>query len=117
MAIIIKAYSPDRLVLKIKKAIIANEIEAWICDDDGDFTYDSDKWRFQAWIRPIIKEDHHTIIFAIVGRNDQNISTLAYAVYHSRFIEMVLAHFDYECTDINVTPFAIDVDYLGGNNN
>ena len=116
MAIIIKAKYSDRLIFKIKKAIVANEIDAWICDDDGDFTYESQPWRFQAWIRPIIK-DEHTIIFAIVGRNDQKLTTLAYAIYHSRFIEMVLALFDYECTEIYVTPFASDSDYLGGNNN
>lgn len=41
MAIIIKAKYPDRLIFKIKKAIVANEIDTWICDDDGDFTYES----------------------------------------------------------------------------
>lgn len=30
---------------------------------------------------------------------------------------MVLTLFDYECTEIYVTPFASDSDYLGGNNN
>lgn len=39
-------------------------------------------------------------MFGIVGQENVNLSIIAYAVYHGRFIEMLLNHFDKQFTEV-----------------
>lgn len=110
MAILIKTEAPLSLLRKIKLGIDDGHIDTWEYDDDGDFTHSLDQWRFNAWLRPVKTDDG--IAFGILGRQNTSLSTLDYAVYHGRFAEMLLAHFDKECKDIRVTPMPTKYDLL-----
>lgn len=112
MSIIVKTKNPNTLVAKIKEYIDEKKIDTWIYDSDGDFTHNVVQWEFHAWLRPIIP-DENTIIFAIIGRNDKKMSVVEYAVYHGRFIEMLLSHFDKQCQSMEATPLPTKHDDLG----
>ena len=106
MSIIVKTKNPNTLVAKIKEYIDEKKIDTWI--------YDSNvvQWEFHAWLRPIVL-DENTIIFGIIGRNDKKMSVVEYAVYHGRFIEMLLSHFDKHCQSMEATPLPTKHDDLG----
>lgn len=112
MSIIVKTNNPNTLISKIKEYVDDGKIDTWIYDNDGDFTHYVIQWKFHAWIRPIITNEN-TITFAIIGRNDKKLSVLDYAVYHGRFIEMLLSHFDTDCISIEATPLSTKYDDLG----
>ena len=108
MSIFVKTNTPGLLVENIKKKISDKLIDTWIVDSDGDFTHNTDEWRYRAWIRPKIEEGR--VVFYIVCRNDRNLSVTEYAIYHGRFVEMILTHFDKECDTIETTPLATKYD-------
>lgn len=110
MAIYVKADNPSDLVKRIRDGINDKKIETWLCDSDGDFTHDTDQWRFHAWIRAHIEEGR--VVFSIICRKDRNLSVLDYAIYHGRFCEMLLRHFDNTCKGIEVTPLATKYDIV-----
>lgn len=115
MSVIVKTRNnPINFVEDIKSLISDGRIISWSYDKDGDFTLTHEQWRFHAWFRPNIQND--SIIFALIGRNDQNMSVADYAVYHGKFIEMLLRHFDQKCSDVQATPLATKYDYVGPNN-
>jgi hypothetical protein len=62
----------------------------------GSFTHTADQWKGRAWLRPEVKDDR--IVFNIIPPRTKAISTRVYGVYHGRFIEMLLCHFDSEFT-------------------
>lgn len=66
--------------------------------NDGDFYHAPNQWKFKAWLRPTIETNR--LVFGIVGQENVNLSTIAYAVYHGRFIEMLLNHFDKHFTEV-----------------
>lgn len=112
MAIYVETNSPQSLVDKIKEAIDQNKIDTWSYDSDGDFTHNVDQWRYNAWIRPKVEDTR--VVFAILGRTDKPLSVIDYGVYHGRFVEMLLNHFDGHCTAISVTPMPVNkYDNLG----
>jgi hypothetical protein len=94
MAIIIETSQAADLLEKIKSAIVGGEIVTWAYDDDDDFTHTAKQWEYEAWLRPSIGKDRLT--FYIVPPTTKVISTEIYAIYHGRFIESILAHFDSE---------------------
>ncbi len=110
MAIFVKTEHPSDLVNRIREGINNHSIETWICDGDGDFTYVTDQWRFHAWITPVIEPER--VVFSIICRNDRNLSITDYAIYHGRFVEMLLIHFDRVCQDIKVSPLASKYDIV-----
>lgn len=110
MAIYIKTENPQRLVDRIKECIDNHSIETWIYDSDGDFTHSVEQWKFRAWIRPYVESGR--IVFGIICRNDKNLSVTEYAVYHGRFVEMLLRHFDKTCLAVEVTPLATNYDII-----
>ncbi len=76
----------------ICKAIQDREITTWTVDESGDFTHALPQWRNQAWLQPqVVKGD---LVFTIAPQSRKTISPEIYAVYHARFIEMLLAYFD-----------------------
>lgn len=114
MAIYIETSNPKQLLEDIKKSIRDRKITTWSCDTDGDFTHDVDQWRYKAWFRPRIKEDR--LIFGIICRKDRNLSVLEYAIYHGRFVEMILTHFDRVCNDITATSKVTTYDMVKASN-
>jgi hypothetical protein len=78
------------LVALIKDAIDNKHIQTWEYDEDGDFTHTaaSGQWKNKAWLsgRPTVNA------FVILGPKG-GITRGVYAVYHGRFIEMLLDHF------------------------
>ena len=104
MAIFVKTNDPFSLVNGIKQKIREHGIDTWSVDSDGDFTHNVEQWRYRAWIRYRIEQER--IVFFVICRKDSNMSVTEYAVYHGRFVEMLLAHFDMECKSIELTPLA-----------
>jgi hypothetical protein len=105
----IETDSPEKLLQAIKDAIDDKHIKTWHYDDDGDFTHSAPQWNQQAWLRPEIKTG--ILELGILAPCDVKISTEVYAIYHGRFIEMILAHFDDAFAQVGATamPTAADV--------
>ncbi|HEY6230816.1 MAG TPA: hypothetical protein VIW64_06115 [Pyrinomonadaceae bacterium] len=101
MAIIVKTSSASELLKAIRKAIENKKIETWSYDSDGDFTHTPDQWNKKAWLRPKVYIGE--LRFGILAPQDTKMSTYIYGVYHGRFIEMLLSHFDSDFTTANAT--------------
>jgi hypothetical protein len=84
---------PHALLTEIKKAIDDKKVTTWSYNKDGYFTHTPDQWKAKAWFLPKVVEGSE-LRFVIVRPQSVNVSTEVYAVYHGRFIEMMLAHFD-----------------------
>ena len=110
MAIYVKTSSPYMLVDSIKEKIKSQTIKTWSVDNDGDMTHTAEQWRYNAWMRVKIEPELNRIVFYIICRNDRNLSVADYAVYHGRFVEMLLTHFDKDCQSIEVTALASKYD-------
>lgn len=110
MAIFVKTNTPGMLVENIKKKIDEHKIETWSVDSDNDFTHNVDQWRNRAWIRYKIERESGRVVFFVICRRDVNMTIVEYAVYHGRFVEMLLTHFDKECDAIEVSPLATSYD-------
>lgn len=110
MALIIKTNSPSELISEIKKAIDAKSIQTWSYDSEGDFTHSPEQWQRKAWMSPhVINGDLH---FGFIGNNQVNTTKLLYAVYHGRFAEMLLNHFDDKFTNIQATAMPTSIDRI-----
>jgi hypothetical protein len=96
MALFVVSPKPAGLLALIKTAIDDGHIDTWAYDGDGDFTHtaSSGQWKNQAWLRPHVSPD--LLQFGIVGRKGVTLIKEVYAIFHGRFIEMLLAHFDVE---------------------
>lgn len=92
MAIRIKTNNPDLILKEIIYRIDASFIKTWKYDEDGDFTCTDEQWINRAWFRPHTFADEKQLIFAIIGRNDVNLSMAEFSLYHGKFIEMLVSH-------------------------
>jgi hypothetical protein len=109
MAVIVLTQYPNTLLKSIKESIGSKKVTTWNVDSDGDFTHNPSQWLNEAWFRPSIETDR--IVFKILKQREKNITTSIYGVYHGRFIEMLLNHFDEEFTEVRATalPSAGDI--------
>ena len=96
MSITVATSNPAGLLAAIKKAIDDKHIETWEYDNDGDFTHSPQQWRNSAWLRPKIESGK--LMFGLVGPTGVDMTKSVYGVYHGRFIEMLLTHFDTDFT-------------------
>ena len=92
MSVIVYTNKPKQLLASIKEAMSAGAIRTWSYDADGDFTHVPDQWSRKAWFRPRLLSDQ--IVFNIITPAQTVMSRMTYAVYHGRFVEMLLTHFD-----------------------
>lgn len=92
MALRVGTSQPSSLLAAIKKAIDEKRVETWSYDSDGDFTHTPPQWFRKAWLRP--KVEYGALVFNIIKPQNSSISKEVYGVYHGRFIEMLLVHFD-----------------------
>lgn len=99
MAILIRTNHPNIVIEEIKRRIDSHQISSWSYDDDGDFLFLKDG--IIAWMRPRILSNR--LDFYVIGRNDFVMSIDEYAIVHSKFIELLLSYFPYECKSMLVT--------------
>lgn len=108
MAIIIKTKSPEDLLNAIKKEIDEGKIVTWSYDSDGDFTHSTKQWNANAWLRPKVSVGE--LRFGILKNENIDMSAVIYGVYHGRFIEMLLTHFDDQFTNAQATALLTEPD-------
>lgn len=101
MALVINTSKPNALLAAIKNAIDDKQVESWSYNSDGDFTHTPDQWKYQAWLRPIIVPG--VLIFGLLGKKEVKMTKTIYGVYHGRFIEMLLTHFDNDFSSASAT--------------
>jgi hypothetical protein len=92
MAVIVHTADASKLLNAIHAAISSGQIETWSVDADGDFTHSPQQWRLKGWFRPNVLANK--IIFNILAPQDTEMASVTYGVYHGRFVEMLLVHFD-----------------------
>jgi hypothetical protein len=80
------------LLSELKKAIDEKKITTWLYNKDGYFTHTPEQWKAKAWLFPKVVGSE--LRFGIVRPQGGAVSSEIYAIYHGRFIEMMLAHFD-----------------------
>lgn len=102
MAIYFKTDTPKKLLAAYKKAIDDGHVTTWSYDADGDFTHTAEQWSRKAWLRPKIK-DGSALVLYILKPKDATLSSVAYAIYHGRFIESMLRHCDKLFSDARAT--------------
>lgn len=105
--ITLKNISEKEFVTAIKQQIDDNKIITWQYDEDGDFTAVQDQWRFEAWMRPQNNNSINHLYFGIVKNSKTTMSKEVYAVYHGRFAEMLLAHFDTYILNIEISSMLV----------
>lgn len=110
MAIHVGTSDPSNLINKIRELIDSKSISTWSYDQDGDFTYEVEQWKNRAWVHASSEEGR--VVFSVLCRKDKNMSVIEYAVYHGRFVEMLLTHLDQQCINIEVTPLASKYDII-----
>lgn len=111
MAIIITPkITPADLLVQIRNSM--NAIETWSMDSDGDFTHSPAQWNCKAWFRP--KIDGVQLVFIILTPRGVKMSRSIYGVYHGRFIEMLLIHFDLIFTEVTATALPARGDMVSG---
>jgi len=108
MAITIKTSRPRALLSSLKEGMSDGTITTWTCDSDGDFTMSSDNWRHKAWFQPEVRED--SLSLHIFPPRDTNISIAVYAVYHARFVEILLRYFDKKFQSVRATALPVSPD-------
>lgn len=91
--IAISTTKPHGLLASLKAAIDSRKIETWTYYRNGDFTHSPMQWNRKAFMRPSIVPGSE-LRFAIVCPKGGSVGTEVYAIYHGRFAEMMLAHFD-----------------------
>jgi len=94
VAVRFETSDPEELLSRIRSAIDDSLIETWSYDHDGDFTHTARQWVNEAWLRPSVSNNR--LSFYIIPPQGKTISRTVYAIYHGRFIEAVLSHFDHD---------------------
>jgi hypothetical protein len=110
MSIYFKTIEPNKLLSAFKKAIDDKEVVTWSYDGAGDFTHTPPDWKFKAWLRPVVYQDQ--LVMNFLSRNDEVTSKEVYAIYHGRFVESMLAHFDHIFESALTTALATASDYI-----
>lgn len=112
MAINVYTSNPQSLLAQIKQKIDEKTIETWAYDADGDFTHSAQQWNCRAWLRPNTENDR--LVLNIITPKDAILSMELYAIYHGRFIEMLLAHFDKSFTRASASALPVSPDRTRG---
>jgi len=109
MGIRVETSNPQALLAAVKEAIRKDKVRTWSCDGDGDFTHSADQWNLKAWLRPSLESG--ALLLRILPPKGQQITKEVYGIYHGRFIEMLLVHFDDQFSNAYATalPTSRDV--------
>lgn len=107
----IRTTNPHRLVEDINKAIEEGRIVTWSVDSDGDYTHSLEQWRNRAWMSVRYDDADTTIVrFVIIEAREQKLSKTLYGIYHGRFAEMLLTHFDTVIMSLSISPLLTQYD-------
>ena len=90
MAVSIAAADPAFLLKGILARFDQRTIEGW-CRDGECFTLTDPEWSTRAYLRPLLQTEN--LVLGLVPTEGQGMSKELYAVYHGRFIDMLLRHF------------------------
>ncbi len=101
MALYVHTSKPRTLLAAIRKAIDNGKVTTWSYDRDGDFIHDRPQWRGRAWLRPSVQDG--MLRFGLFGQRGTPMAKAVYGVYHGRFMEMLLMHFDGMFSNIEAT--------------
>ena len=88
------------LVSRIIKMIDNDVIDTWTYDNDKDFTHVG-QWANKAWFTYEYKIGQ--VKFSLLGRKSVDMTLMEYAVYHGRFVELLLNHFPKDILELRVT--------------
>lgn len=110
MAVNIQCSDPQALLSAIKTAIRTGVVNTWLVDEDGDFTHAPEQWKYKAWFRTNVSAERLT--FNILAPRGKQLSRVVYGVYHGRFIEMLLNHFDLQFTRASATALPTANDWV-----
>lgn len=100
-----------QLIEKINDAISNGRIKSWNVDSEGDYTRSDEPWKERAWMRyDQDGDDPHHLRFIIIQPKNQSISKAVYGVYHGRFAEMLLTHFDTAISELGISPLLTEHD-------
>lgn len=99
--------NPYALLSSLREGIRGGRIVTW-AEQDGYLTHSPSQWAKRAWLLPSVGTG--VLRFAIIKPKNQGITKEVYAVYHGRFLETMLAHFDSEFSDgyASAMPTALD---------
>lgn len=101
----VETANPQQLVEQIKKAITEKSIVTWSLDSDGDFNPTQDQWEGKAWMRVKTKDSEPNILYvAIIESRKVKMTRSIYGVFHGRFSEMLLTHFDTDIVSLSISP-------------
>jgi hypothetical protein len=111
LALAVSTASPQSLLAAIKKAIDDKKVVTWRYKDIGGvryYTHSANQWDSLAWFKGSIESPG--LVFYIVPPKGKKISTEVYAVYHGRFTEMLLAHFDSQFRETSASAIPVPGD-------
>ena len=98
----------DMLLTMINDHIKENKIVTWSVDGEGDYTTVQPQWRYRAWMRPVKDENNeHKLYFVIVKSKKFPMTKSLYGVFHGRFAEMLLTHFDTQITSLEISSMLV----------
>jgi hypothetical protein len=103
--------NPEHLLTAIRDRIADGSVTTWRLTDQGYFTHTRANLKNLAWFKPTISSGKE-LSLNILRPKGGNISKEAYAIYHSRFSEMLLRHFDGDLSGILVTSLASQGDLV-----
>ena len=98
----------DGLLTRIKKLIDKGHITTWSYDSDGDFTHTPSQWKDKAWLRPQVQSDKLRLV--ILKSKTVPLTREVFAVYHGRFIEMLISHVADRYTSASASPNPVSGD-------
>lgn len=111
MSITVLTSNPRGLIEKINKFVSEGKSQTWEIDSDGDFTHSPEQWKNEAWFTvSFINED--SIVFGMLPPIGDVITSEVYAIYHGRFSEMLLSHFDEDFSEIQISSLASKYDRI-----
>lgn len=107
---LVSGVTPKKLWGNILEQIDNGGIDTWEIDSDGDLTHSPYQWRGEAWFRS--RQYGKELIFGIVARRDKKMSKVIYGLYHGRFAEMLLTHFDTQIEEIRISSMPEEYDLI-----
>lgn len=114
MSILVMTRKPESLLKSIYKKIDEQVIRTWRYDKDRDLTHTTSggQWEDRAWLHPETSEG--LLRFGLVGQDGIAMTPVLYGVYHGRFIEMLLTHFDHNFSSVCVSAIGDENDNFVG---
>jgi hypothetical protein len=94
MALKIETSSPKELIAAVREAIRTGVVTTWTSTKEGylTFTGAGGNWKSKAWFKPAYGDGY--VKLYILRPKGERVSVATYAVYHARFVEMLLIKFE-----------------------